>query len=242
MKSNKIFFYISALLFSSVLLATSCSAQHRITGNGNIQTQSRSANNFTRIDCSGSFTIFLTQANSTGVKIETDENLFPYIITEVKGDKLVLKTKKGVNIKPSKSVKVYLTMKNIEALNVSGASKIQSQNMLQTDELKLSVSGSADMNLQLKTNSLSTDISGAGKMDVKGNATSTEYHISGTADVKADDLVTDNTEVHISGTGKLHVNAQKKLDVSISGIGKVWYKGNPEVAESVSGMGKIAKE
>jgi hypothetical protein len=79
-------------------------------------------------------------------------------------------------------------------------------------------------------------------MDVKGNATSAEYHISGTADVTAEDLVTNNTEVHISGTGKLHVNAQKKLDVSISGIGKVWYKGNPEVAESVSGMGKIAKE
>lgn len=242
MKSNKILFCISALLFSLALLTVSCSAQHRITGNGNIQTQSRSAGDFTRIDCSGSFTILLTQANSTGVKIETDENLMPYIITEVKGDKLVLKTKKGVNVKPSKAIKVYLDLKNIEALNVSGVAKVQSQNTLQADDLKLAVSGSAHVELQLKAHSLKTDISGAGKMDVKGNVTSAKYHISGTADVMAEDLMTDNTEIGISGTGKLHVNAQKKLNVSISGIGNVWYSGNPEVAESVSGMGKIAKK
>lgn len=227
------------LLFS--LCSLSCYAQ-RITGNGNIQSQQREAGNFTKIDCSGTFHIFLTQGNATQVKVETDENLLPYVVTEVNGNTLDLKTKRGISLDPSKSINVYVTLTQLDALNISGVCKAQSQNTLQSDHLKIGVSGTADMDLRLSTGSLTTTISGTAKMNLQGKATSSEFRISGSGDVMAGDLNTDNTEAHISGMGKLHVNAQKSLTVSVSGMGKVWYKGNPVINESISGMGKVMKE
>lgn len=227
------------LLFS--VFSLSCYAQ-RITGNGNIQSQMRETGNFHKIDCSGTFHVFLTQGNETQVKVETDENLLPYVITEVNGNTLDLKIKKDISVNPSKSIKVYITLPELDALNVSGVCKVQSQNTLQSDHLKIGVSGTADMDLKISTASLKTAISGTAKMNLQGKATFAEFQISGSGNVMADNLIADNTEAHISGMGKLHVNAQKKLKVSISGMGKIWYKGNPAVNESISGMGKIMKE
>jgi uncharacterized membrane protein len=153
-----------------------------------------------------------------------------------------LKIKKEVSPNPSKSINVYVTLPELDALNVSGVCKVQSQNTLQSDHLKINVSGTADMDLKLSTGSLTTSISGTAKMNLQGKASSLKLSISGSGNVTADDLATDNTEAHISGMGKLHVNAQKELTVSVSGMGKVWYKGNPAVNESISGMGKIIKE
>ncbi|TAM98870.1 MAG: DUF2807 domain-containing protein [Chitinophagaceae bacterium] len=241
MKQLTLILGTGAIFLLLSVFSLSCDAQ-RITGNGNIQSQMRETGSFHKIDCSGTFHVFLTQGNSTQVKVETDENLLPYVITEVNGNTLDLKIKKEVSPNPSKSINVYVTLPELDALNVSGVCKVQSQNILQSDHLKINVSGTADMDLKLSTGSLTTSISGTAKMNLQGKASSSKLSISGSGNVTADDLATDNTEAHISGMGKLHVNAQKELTVSVSGMGKVWYKGNPAVNESISGMGKIIKE
>lgn len=241
MKQLKLIFEAGTIFLLFSVFSLSCYAQ-RVTGNGNIQSQVRETGSFNKIDCSGTFHIFLTQGNETQVKIETDENLLPYIITEVNGNTIDLKIKKDISVNPSKSINVYITLPELVALNISGVCKAQSQNTLQSDHLKIGVSGTADMDLKINTETLKTIISGTAKMNLQGKATSAEFQISGSGNVMADDLVADNTEAHISGMGKLHVNAQKELKVSISGMGKIWYKGNPAVNESISGMGKIMKE
>jgi hypothetical protein len=244
MKSNRSLIISIAILTGLLLIFTQGFAQHHgnIKGDGNIKSQARAIKDFSRVDCSGTFHIFITQGNNTSVKVEADQNLLSYIITEVSGDKLTIKTKKNVNINPSRPVNVYLSTKQIKALNLSGVCKVQTQNTLQADHLKVGISGSSDMNLQLKSTSFTSDISGTGKLTLQGNTTSAAYNISGTADVKATDFISDNTEVQISGMGKLHVNASKKLEVSVSGMGKVWYKGKPAISESISGMGKVTAE
>lgn len=241
MKQLKSILSAAGIFMALSLFSFSCLAQ-KITGNGNIQSQIRETSNFNKVDCSGTFHIFLTQGNETQVKVETDENLLPYIVTEVNGSTLDLKIKKDISVNPSKSIDVYISLPELDALNISGVCKAQSQNILQSEHLKISVSGTADMDLKISTTSLKTAISGTAKMNLQGKATSAEFQISGSGNVMAGDLVADNTEAHISGMGKLHVNAQKELKVSISGMGKIWYKGNPAINESISGMGKIIKE
>lgn len=241
MKSTRLFLGGVAVFLAGLLISFSCLAQV-IAGNGDIQSQSRTTENFSKIDCSGAFHVVLSQGSETQIKVETDANLLPYIIADVSGSRLDLKTKRGVSLKPSKDITVYITLPDLEELNVSGLCKLQSQNTLQSDHLKLDISGTSEINLQLHTGTLNTKISGTSKMNLNGTATSSEYKISGSADILATNLTTENTIVSISGMGKLHVNAQKNLSVNISGMGKVWYKGNPSLRESVSGMGKVRQE
>jgi hypothetical protein len=241
MKSTKKIIAIMVTFTGLFLLSITCFAQ-TIAGNGNIQSQERTTGNFTGITCSGTFHVILTQGNENKLKVETDENILPYVITEVRGNELDLRTKKGVTVRPTHSINVYITLRTLEAFDVSGVCKAESQNMLQSDHLKISISGSADINLRVSTGPLTANVSGTAKMNLQGKASSSDFHISGSADVMAGDLVTDGSEVRVSGMGKLHLNPQKTLNVSISGMGKVWYKGNPAINESVSGMGKVMKE
>ncbi|GAA4308730.1 head GIN domain-containing protein [Compostibacter hankyongensis] len=232
-----------AAAFCCLLLATACTVDgQKVRGNGDIRTEDRTAGSFNKISCAGIYHVYLTQGSSTSVKLEADANLMPFLRTEVHGNTLELSVKPRTNIDPSRTVKVYVTTPRIEALNISGVCEIESRNTLQVKDLKIGVSGSGELDLDLTADAVKTDVSGTGKVELEGKSTEAEYHISGTGKVSADDLRTARTSVSISGMGKLEVYATEKLDVSVSGMGEVRYKGNPQIHQSVSGMGSIRQE
>lgn len=217
-------------------------AQNHIRGNGNITSANREIGAFNDLELSGSYHVYISQGSQPSLKIETDENLMPYIITEVHGNKLEIKSKEHVSINPSKEVDVYLTVAQLKKMGVSGSSKIETKNTLSGDDLRIDISGSSDLDLDLKVNSLVTHMSGASKVKLSGSANSAEYNTSGSSNVKADDMVSDDTQINVSGSGKLNVYAQKNLNVNISGMGDVTYKGHPAVTQAVSGMGHVRSE
>jgi hypothetical protein len=95
--------------------------------------------------------------------------------------------------------------------------------------------------MDLTSNALNVRISGSSKVNLKGSIPSTTYGISGSGDIGAFDLHSDNVRVEVSGSGKLDVYADKKLDISVSGMGNVRYKGNASLNQSSSGMSKVSK-
>lgn len=241
MKSVKRSLFVLAVLAGLSICAFSATAQ-QVKGNGQVQSENRAAGTFNQITSSGPFDILLTQGNTTSVKVEAESNLLPYIITEVKGNTLILKTKNDVDLKTNQDITIAITVKDLNQLKISGSGSLKGTNTLKLDRLNLIVSGSEKIDLSLQSNNLDMGISGTTKVTLKGAASRTTYRISGTADIDASGLVSDNAQVAVSGVGKLHVNAQKKLDVSVSGVGKIWYKGNPSVSQSVSGMGVVRQE
>ncbi|MBO9728210.1 MAG: DUF2807 domain-containing protein [Chitinophaga sp.] len=215
--------------------------QERVTGNGNVKEESRDASSFKDISTSGIYKVVITQGNNHSIRIEAEENLLPYIITEIKGDELRIYSKKGYNIQPTKGVKVYVTLQQVDKLSASGAGGYSNTGVLNSDRIQLQFSGAADANLNIKTKKLDVGLSGASNIKLKGSSDKAEYGISGAADIQALDLSSDDVSVDISGTGKAQVFAQKKLAASISGMGSIKYKGDPGVTKSISGMGRISK-
>ena len=91
----------SVLLMATLLLATVSHAQwwgKKVKGNGNMTTETRTTGDYDRISCAGSFDYILVAGEEGKIKIEGEENLLEYIVTEVKGDKLVIKTVKTIHI------------------------------------------------------------------------------------------------------------------------------------------------
>ena len=60
--------------------------------------------------------------------------------------------------------------------------------------------------------------------------------------VAALNLATDQTNLNLSGSGDVEVNAQPKLEVTIKGSGNVYYKGNPDKSIQIKGSGKIVQK
>ena len=215
--------------------------EERIRGNGVMKQESRDASPFTDISTSGVYKVVITQGNTHSVRIDAEENLLPYIITDFSGGELVIHTKKGYNIQPTKDIKVYVTLQKVDKLSASGAGGFSSTGVLNSDRIQLQFSGAADADLDIHTDLLKVGVSGAGNIKLKGNSERAEYGISGAADIEALDLSTNDAKIGISGTGKANVFVQKKMDVSISGMGTIKYKGEPGITQAISGMGRISK-
>jgi hypothetical protein len=229
------------ILASGVLVSFTHLNNERIRGNGNMKEEARNATHFKDISTSGVYKVIIVQGNTHSIKIDAEENLLPYIITDISGDELDIHTKKGYSIQPTRDITVYVTMEQVEELSASGAGSFNSNGVLKSDRIKLEFSGAADANLDINTAELKVGISGSSNVKLKGNTGEARYQISGSADITALDLRTDNVHVSISGAGNAQVNAQKKLDINVSGMGKVKYTGEPSITQSISGMGRISK-
>lgn len=108
-------------------------------------------------------------------------------------------------------------------------------------ELALGLSGQGDIQLEVHYPKISSQISGQGNIRLRGEAKDFDAHVSGQGDVKCFDLITDNTQLDLSGDSDVEVTANKQLDVEASGSSSVHYKGNPNVNQRTSGSGSINK-
>lgn len=232
------------LAFVATILFTSCQlfGGKRVNGNGNIITEDINAGSFNSIDVSGAVAVHIRQDANPSVRIKTDENLLEYLDVEVKGNTLVIKTKNGFNLRPSKEVIVYATAPAFRDIEASGACNIISDNLISGSEaLDINASGATSINLQVTLPKLTTDVSGSGEVNLRGTAKEFNGSISGAGSIRAFELITEDTELDLSGAADAQITANQKLNVEVSGSGDVQYKGNASVNQRISGAGSVKK-
>jgi hypothetical protein len=139
-------------------------------------------------------------------------------------------------------MRVYVTVKDLKHIDVSGAVDINTEGRITVPELSIDASGASDSKLELGVQKLKLDCSGASKMRFSGFATDVSMDLSGASDISGYDMLSENYDIEISGAGNAQINVSKKIRAEISGAGSVKYKGSPsEIDQSVSGAGSIKK-
>jgi len=238
MKRIILFSFFSLLIFSSCHYL----GGKRVSGNGTIKSETRTAGSFTVVGVSGNIDVYIKQDSVRSIKVEADENLLQYIEVIEKGEELVIRNKDGYNLKPSKDIKVYVSSPAFKKLEASGSCAIYSENMIHSAEaIVIDLSGSCDVKMDLNTPKVEADLSGACSVQLKGETKDLNIEGSGSTNIKCMDLLAENVDVDISGAGDAEVYASVKLNVSVSGSGDVKYKGNATVSQSVSGAGSVKK-
>jgi hypothetical protein len=214
----------------------------RVTGNGVMSTQQRNLGDFNGVDVSGPVKVFISQNSVSSVKIEGDENLLEYIEIENNGDELDIRTRRGYNLRPRTGIKIYVTAPSFDELAVTGAGELKTQTKISSAKnMDIRVTGSGDMILNIDAPSINTNITGSGNIKINGGTRNFSTEVTGSGEVHAFDLLSESTDVEISGSGDVEVFASKQLKISISGSGDVKYKGNPSVNQSIHGSGNIRK-
>jgi Putative auto-transporter adhesin, head GIN domain len=235
---------ISLSVIAFLLVFASCENPFNktISGNGTITTSERNLSSFKNIKCAGSYEVELTQGNTNSVKIETDENLQSYIITDINGDELNIHTQKDLNLHPSNKIKLYITMEKLEEFKLTGSGNVSTTNKLTGgDHLDLDIAGSGNMHFDVNTPTVNSSISGTGDIYLTGETRDSKIEIAGSGNYHAEDLKAENATVKIAGSGDARVFADSTLDINIAGVGNVYYKGSAAVSQNVAGSGKIKK-
>lgn len=189
-------------------------------GSGVAQTETRTVADFRRIRIECSIDLECEIGKSTQLSVTSDDNLLPFIRTEVEGDTLVIELEDGSYDFETDTL-VRLVTPGLEGLAINGSSDANLRG-LDSSHLHLAVSGSGDVRAQGMTDRLEISISGSGDMQLL-------------------DLQAREAKVRISGSGDVELWATEKLDASVSGSGDIQYKGSPRTDLNVSGSGSISQ-
>jgi hypothetical protein len=232
------------LAFCSLALFSSCHFFHgeRITGTGNVISQTRNASNFTGVSVSSAIDLYLKQDSAFAVRVETDDNLQQYIITGVENGVLYIKQADNTSLDETGKIKVYISAPLFKSMKASGACNIFSENALSSnDAVDIELTGASDARLELKTPKISSDLTGASTLYLKGETKEFSVEGSGSSNIRCFDLMTEQTKIDITGACDAEVFASMKLDVKASGASDIKYKGNASVSQDVSGAGSVKK-
>lgn len=223
-------------LFVFVALITGC--EPGLEGNGNVKEETREAAPFDKMEVQGNFKIFVKQGNYDAITVKADENLLEHIESYVKGGELHVETKQRIT--HFKKLELYVTMKELNGLDLSGACELVSKDRLKGKNVEMDFSGAVEATLDLVCEELDVDMSGACELNLTGSARKAKFEISGAGEIQSEEFQTQECYVEISGAGEADVWVTEKLDVDVSGAAEVHYKGNPgEVKQDISGAAEV---
>lgn len=235
------------IAFLSLLLINNIEAQETKTVVNDPNAELRKVGDFTGIKVSGGVGVYLSQGNENSVAIScSDQKNIDKIITEVKNGVLHIYVEKGAwngwNWK-SYTIKAYITIKDLERINASGASIIKMIDPFTVNNLKIDISGASTLKGTIKSASISLDASGASAITLSGKSANANFDLSGASVVKALDFEIENCKVDASGASSVNIHVTKQLDAEASGASSIRYKGDANVKNSnSSGASSIRKK
>jgi len=213
---------------------------------------------FNSLKLQGPFNVYISIGTTEEVKIDAPAEALNDIIAEVNHGELSIHNKHENWFKNAgrawysdknwwnrdnhPRVTVYITAKSLEGISVSGSGKVIVNDAVAAKDFNLTLHGSGKIETKINVTTLHSVMSGSGNITVSGNAGSSSVRISGSGKFSGRDLVTENSTVHISGSGHADVNASDKVSASVSGSARVSYAGNPKsISTSKSGSGAISR-
>jgi hypothetical protein len=208
--------------------------------------EDRHLSGFHAVDASGSFDVYVTQGNSESVKVEAPADVIKEVLTDVSGGTLNIHSKNHrgswKDIFSNKKVVIYVTVKAIDEIAVTGSGDVYFKEGLSAGNIRLEVTGSGDVSGRLNAKNLSASVTGSGDVKLSGHAENQDVDVTGSGDYTARDFIVNNTKVSVTGSGDAFVVANSSLAAHASGSGDVHYGGNPKnISKSTSGSGDIER-
>jgi Putative auto-transporter adhesin, head GIN domain len=209
---------------------------------------------FKGIYVNSNYTVYLKQTNKQEVTVEALTEIFS--VTDIKVENGILMVNierkpdnpnkslwaKIDDVKFNPTMKLYVSVKNVNDLQVNGGGKIVSENSIATDYISVGVSGNGSMDVDLKGNTIKAEVSGSGTLTLRGYATSIDALVSGTGGLNGFNCVLETAKAKVSGSGECQLNVTNTLDALVLGSGKVKHKGNTKSAQKkIYGSGSVER-
>jgi len=199
------------------------------------KSEERNVDSFSEIKVSQAINCYLKEGTSEKVRVEVDGIDLDEVITEVSGDKLIIRLDKG-NFR-NIHVKVYVTFKKLEGISVSSAADVYSESIIKSDQLDLSASSAGSMELEVDVNEMSVSASSAADLELKGKSNSLKIGASSAAQVDAYDLAAKSVRADASSGASVKTNALEEIRADASSGADIRYKGNPARSNTDSSSG-----
>ncbi|WP_223033361.1 head GIN domain-containing protein [Hanstruepera marina] len=215
---------MKSLLMLPILIllvcTTSCSNDDdTLFGSGNLTTETRAVDTFTKIDSEGVFEVTVSQGTTQSVEITADDNIIGQVRTSTSNNELRLRLNENYDYR-NITVRVNITVNNLNGLTNSGVGDMYIHNI--------------DNN-----GAFSIDNEGTGNIEIDGVSTGLTIRNQGSGDISGFDFLVNDCTIDIEGSGDVKINCSDNLDVDIEGSGNVYFKGTPTINTNITGSGSV---
>jgi len=205
-----------------------------------ITTVTRAVEDFHEVDADGSYDLILHVDADTRVVITTDDNMLSEVQTFVQDGKLFIEMSDDYfNYKYTK-LEVHVYAPAYSNVDLDGSVNTTVQDTIFSPSLTWNHEGSGNNSVKFSGNTISIKMSGSGDVQATGTAGTSAVTINGSGKIDALDLVTQNCDARIEGSGDVYVNCQQHLDARIDGSGDIRYIGSPTISTHISGSGSVS--
>lgn len=201
--------------------------------------ENRKVSNFNAVSLGYGIDVHLHQSNKTNVVVKAKKESMEHIITEVKNGTLVIKMDKWKKTRGNIDVTIHVPA--LERISASGGSDVYGKGNWKMDNLKISLSGGSDFEMELTANKIECNASGGSDINLMGSADKIDISCSGGSDVEAKKFIVKHCSVSCSGGSDVEIHATESINASASGASDITYKGNPsQVKVHSSGSSDIS--
>ena len=226
---TKLFAFLSAFFLMTAMINAQSS-------------ETRNVSSFSELEIGGVFNVYLSQGNKEEVKIEAPAEYMDRIITKNDGNRLVLKLDKKWSTKNMKKISIYVTFKNLEALENGGVGNLKSDGTLTFDNLYFKNSAVGNTDLSLEAKSIDAKFSSVGNITLSGNVNDMTIKNTSVGSLKASNLKVGKLDIENRAVGSTEIYAEQELSIDNESVGSLRYKGNATIKKlNSSGIGKVKK-
>ena len=206
--------------------------------------EDRVVKNFNGVAAGGPINVVITLGNTESLKFEGDAEAIATLITEVRGNILIIRPENSwtswAKKYENKKITAYVTAKTVKSLTMSGSGSMIVNSKINHNDLTVTLSGSGYITANADVNNLTGTLSGSGNLKISGNANTASLTISGSGSF-GKGFEVEKLEAVISGSGNITIDASKNIDAVISGSGSINYSGNPIIEKTIVGSGRVTK-
>jgi Putative auto-transporter adhesin, head GIN domain len=196
------------------------SSSSNVQGSGIAKTEKRSMASFNSLDVNYVGSIAVRSQEQQSLTISGDDNIIPFITTEVKNGTLYIRGTKGYS--PQQKLQIIVSTPDVKRFAFDGVGEANLSN--------------------IKNDRLEIVVSGVGNLSTSGETKEADITLSGVGSVDAKNLHAVNAKVDSTAIGSVDLYATGQLDIKASGLGEINYYGNPKIVNrQTEGIGKINK-
>jgi len=133
---------------------------------------------------------------------------------------------------------------NGESLSIknNGSGDVKLNGVATVGKASVSVSGSGNITAGIKGGDVDSHLSGSGNITLTGSANNADVSISSSGQINARNLRAGTVKARVTGSGNIHIGADKTIDARISGSGNIVYNGSGNISEiHTTGSGSIRR-
>lgn len=226
-----------------LLTLTIVSCKNRISGSGNIIKETRPVSEFNSISATGSIIVDIKNGSIPSLTIEADDNILPYIITDVSAKTLSIKLK-GINNLRNATINIHIVLPIVTNLKTSASAQIRSSDIItNAEKILMAASSGSIISIKVDAPAIVAEASSGADIIVSGRTKNLTAKASSASKVNLFELHSESASASASSGGEIKVFASVGIIASASSGANVIYKGGATAVEKkVSSGGSVNPE